>query len=105
MNFQLRLQFCHTIPILHKTISSSSAKKDLQTLLAKHDIDYKGITDKAPKMTSVNEAFDAGVTEMEVMYGGHWRTLHIPLRYQLNSHWFKRSIALKIPPLDRPCPQ
>jgi hypothetical protein len=104
VNFQLRRQTCHTIPILHKTISPSSAKKDLQTLLAKHDIPHEGITDKAPKMTGVTEAFEAGATETEVMHGGRWKTSHIPLRYKLNSHKFKRSIALKIPPLDRSRP-
>ncbi len=70
VNFQLRCQFYHSIPILHKTISPSSAKKGLQTLLTKHDIDYKGIKNQAPKMTRVTEAFDAGATETEVMHDG-----------------------------------
>jgi hypothetical protein len=48
----------------------------LQTLLAKHDIDYKG---KALKMTGVTEAFNADTTEMEVVYSGRWRTSHIPM--------------------------
>jgi hypothetical protein len=55
-------------------------------------------------MSCVTEAVSAVATEMEVVYGSRWRTSPIPLWYTLNSHKFKRSIALKIPPLDRPRP-
>jgi hypothetical protein len=46
LNLQLWQQVCHTIPILHKSISSSTAKNKLQKLHAKQGIAYKGITDK-----------------------------------------------------------
>jgi hypothetical protein len=63
----------------------------------------RNTADKAPKKTGVTKALDTGAKETEVMHGSRWRTSHIPLRYSLNSHQFKRSIVLKIPPLDRSC--
>jgi hypothetical protein len=43
-------------PILYNTISPSTAKNELQKLLAKQGIAYKGITDKAPNMTGIIKA-------------------------------------------------
>jgi hypothetical protein len=100
LNFQLRHQSLRLVPILHKSICRSTATKDLQDLLAKHGVESAGVTDKTIKVTGVTSAFEAKATETDVMHIGRWRTSAVALRYKLNSYAFKRSVALKVPPLS-----
>jgi hypothetical protein len=59
-----------------------------------------GVTDKTIKVTGVTSAFEVNATETDVMHIGRWKTSAMALRYKLNSYAFKRSVAMKVPPLS-----
>jgi hypothetical protein len=101
VNFQLRHQTMRLVPILNKSICRTTATSDLRKLCAKHGISGADkVTDKTVKVTGVTQAFTLGASETEVCHGGRWKTSAIPLRYKLNTYNFKKTIALKFPPLQ-----
>ena len=102
VNFQLRRQAAHTVPILHKSLGYTTATEDLRSLFRAAGLTTTKISDKSVKMAGVTAAFAAGATTEDVMHAGRWRTPSIPLHYKHNSAAFKRTGAAKIPALAAP---
>jgi hypothetical protein len=99
VNFQLRHHAATLLPIFHRSLSASTATRDLRLLFAAAGLPGVPITDKSIKMAGVSAAFAAGASTEDVMHIGRWRTTEIPLRYKLNTAEFKKSMASKVPPL------